>query len=519
MHPMGAMVLHLGIGAPLLVCPDPVLHCGRIPSLRQGCSSCRGPPLGVFSVQTFFVPDEYWQSLEVAHNSVFKYGYLTWEWTKGIRSYIPPLIIAGLYKILQITGLDTANILIYSPRILQAILSAYSDLCFYRWSGTRKWAIFCLATSWFWFFTGSRTLINSLECALSTIAFSMFPWPGKGIEENSKFIWIVSLLFVIRPTSAIIWFPICIYHLMIQKKSWIRVIIEQYLPIGIIVLSFSILLDTWVHGTFVVTVYEFIKFNLVEDIGSFYGTQPWHWYLSSGLPAILGIEFIPFVLASVVVLKNRKVHPNELVILGTIVFALALYSFLPHKEFRFILSLLPLVFYISSRFLSAWSRKAGKAAVWLVAAVIFSGNVVPIWYLGMVHQRGTLDVMEPLRQISMKNPQDTHLLFLMPCHSTPLYSHLHINVTTRFLTCMPNFNKIDGYLDEADTFYKDPNAWFRQNYPPNGSLPSHIILFDILEPNIGDILSRYKQTHEIFHTDIPLSSRIGNNILIHKMLD
>lgn len=66
----------------------------------------------VFLVQTFFVPDEYWQSLEVSHYLVFNYGYLTWEWIKGIRSYIPTLIFAGLYKMLQCIGMDTATNLV-----------------------------------------------------------------------------------------------------------------------------------------------------------------------------------------------------------------------------------------------------------------------------------------------------------------------------------------------------------------------------------------------------------------------
>nr|XP_023015260.1 GPI mannosyltransferase 3-like [Leptinotarsa decemlineata] len=142
-----------------------------------------------------------------------------------------------------------------------------------------------------------------------------------------------------------------------------------------------------------------------------------------------------------------------------------------------------------------------------------------MWYLSMIHQRGTLDVMDALKRISLKNPNDTNLLFLMPCHSTPLYSHLHVNVTTRFLTCTPNFNKIDNYVDEADLFYENPNGWLRQNYPPNGTLPTHIISFDILQPNIRDILSRYRQTHEIFHTDFPTSPRTGKFVLIHRRLD
>lgn len=62
--------------------------------------------IGAFFVQTYFVPDEYWQSVEVAHKIVFDYGFLTWEWALGIRSYIYPLIIAGFYKLLEIVGLD-----------------------------------------------------------------------------------------------------------------------------------------------------------------------------------------------------------------------------------------------------------------------------------------------------------------------------------------------------------------------------------------------------------------------------
>lgn len=71
-----------------------------------------------------------------------------------------------------------------------------------------------------------------------------------------------------------------------------------------------------------------------------------------------------------------------------------------------------------------------------------------------------------------------------------LFSHLHVNVTTRFLTCVPNLNEVDDYVDEADTFYNNPSAWLRVNYPPKGTLPSHIIMFDVLAPQLGDILSR-----------------------------
>lgn len=61
----------------------------------------------VFLVQTFFVPDEYYQSLEVAHNFVFGYGYLTWEWQEGIRSYTYPMMFSFLYKVLKLLDWDS----------------------------------------------------------------------------------------------------------------------------------------------------------------------------------------------------------------------------------------------------------------------------------------------------------------------------------------------------------------------------------------------------------------------------
>ena len=156
-------------------------------------------------------------------------------------------------------------------------------------------------------------------------------------------------------------------------------------------------------------------------MGSWYGSQPWFWYLSVGFPAVLGIHFLPFVLATLVIIKNRASHPNELVLLSSIVFSLTIYSFLPHKEFRFLLPLLPIALYVSSRFLSAWSRKANTWRLWSVALILFLGNLGPAYYLGYVHQRGTLDVMEPLREIASRNPNSSSFLFLMPCHSTPLF--------------------------------------------------------------------------------------------------
>jgi phosphatidylinositol glycan class B len=66
----------------------------------------------VFVVQTWFVPDEYWQSLEVSHRLSFGYGYLTWEWLEGIRSLIYPFLFFIPYKLLAYFSLDNPKALV-----------------------------------------------------------------------------------------------------------------------------------------------------------------------------------------------------------------------------------------------------------------------------------------------------------------------------------------------------------------------------------------------------------------------
>lgn len=41
-----------------------------------------------------------------------KYGYLTWEWTEGLRSYSYPLFFAIIYKILHLLNKDTVELLV-----------------------------------------------------------------------------------------------------------------------------------------------------------------------------------------------------------------------------------------------------------------------------------------------------------------------------------------------------------------------------------------------------------------------
>ena len=130
--------------------------------------------ISVFVVQTAHVPDEYWQSLEVAHRLAFGYGYVTWEWDMKIRSYIYPFLLSVIYQALASISLDHVIILTTVPRVLQATISAYGEYKFYEWS-KNKWALYSLCINWYWYYCATRTLINTLETAFTMIALSIFP--------------------------------------------------------------------------------------------------------------------------------------------------------------------------------------------------------------------------------------------------------------------------------------------------------------------------------------------------------
>lgn len=74
----------------------------------------------------------------------------------------------------------------------------------------------------------------------------------------------------------------------------------------------------------------------------------------------------------------------------------------------------------------------------------------------------------------------------------------------RFLTCEPNFNKDENYVDQADKFYQDPAAWIRSNIPvyPRTAMPTHLILFENLLEKLTVFLNNYDIIHTLAHSEV-----------------
>jgi phosphatidylinositol glycan class B len=254
-----------------------------------------------FFICTTFVPDEYYQTVEPAFRSVYNVGVTTWEWSDGhqIRSFVPILPFIWLLKLVKYLSLDCTIIKTITPRVLQAILTAYSDVQLFNISKfivNTEYAcvvsfIHCL--SWSSIYCLSRTLANSTETALIIIGVSHLLAHQKTEEPTSPnasgIFWnrfysvstvvIASLSAYIRPTSLLFWIPLFILQFRAISRPF-EYLIFNCIPISVLVTELCILVDSQYYGTFAFTPLNFYTANISNNAAALFGVSPWHWNFS-----------------------------------------------------------------------------------------------------------------------------------------------------------------------------------------------------------------------------------------------
>lgn len=254
---------------------------------------------------------------------------------------------------------------------------------------------------------------------------------------------------------------------------------------------------SWDLQQLVFTPFLFFKVNVVNSISLFYGVHTWHWYLSQGLPVIF-TTFLPFLAYGFYrIYTNKLIYHRVQSLLCLAIWVIVIYSLLPHKEFRFIFPIVPILLMVSAYGL----QQIGSSSRWRKRMILFL--VVTQFpfalYLSLWHQRGTMDVMLWLRS----QQQVESIGVIMPCHSTPWYSIMHKEIPMWFLTCEPPLEKSKANtLDEADQFYQDPVAFLQTHQQDRLWPTSHLVLFDNLLPQVQDLLSEqgYKECKRFFNS-------------------
>ncbi|MFH4974539.1 hypothetical protein AB6A40_001248 [Gnathostoma spinigerum] len=425
--------------------------------------------LNLFLIRTWFVPDEIFQSVEVAHASVFGIGTLTWEWTHSLRSVFHPFVISLLFRFLRFFSLDTNFAIILFPRLLHSLLFAFADLFFLKLAirflptlTAAKYALFSYMSCWFIWYCAPRTLSNNLEMILTLIALNWYPFSLSRKSSSCQMVWpymtVGVVTIFIRPTAVLFWVPLGLWHLWRVDHPFM-LLYKTCLPSMLPVLAISILLDSFIYHRFTITIWNFAKFNVFEGGSGHFGVHPWHWYISQGLPLTFGVQLIAVAGGLLLVLKQKSVSLLPFLLS---VWYILFHSCLAHKEHRFVLPIMPLMCLYAGNFLarSAYRR--------LFVFLILAFNIPLALYSGLFHQIGPCSAVKELTSMlssaERRSENSSTLVLLMPCYSLPHYSYFHgFNVSFVSLDCSPNLDHIVNYVDESDSFHNDPVFWMLSN--------------------------------------------------------
>lgn len=509
-------------------------------------------------VVSFFDPDEYWQSMEVAHSISFGYGHLTWEWAQQIRSFLHPLLFASLYSTLRVLHLDSPWAVQWVPRFFQAMILAAQDILVYLLAlrlirgaqrfAVARWAFILECCLWFNIYCGVRTYSNCAETFLITLALLFWPLSVRTSSHLGLALFFAGFSVAMRPTAAIFWAVMVLVYLMqrprvsqlIQFVGWCGVM-------GVLWIVVIVVSDGWLYGRWVFVPWQFVQFNVLRGVGSYYGTHPMHWYFTEAIFVVF-FTVLPMILVGVVavllrmnrpaLVRNMPDHQLGALLSGSLLFVLV-FSLLGHKEFRFLYPIVPSMMVVGGygvySFLESIPSLDGILSRgkrrWLVIALLLV-NVPMTLYFSQAHQVGTTSVMEHIQQ----DETISDVFILLPCHQTPYYSFVHRPLALDFPDCSPPVGddpSLVGYRTENSEFLRDPAEFLRtlflpsQNSRPSWlhaertsfprSLPSHFVTYEKIAVQRGVeefmVEHGYQRCQQFFHTLTPLDEIQSDVIL------
>ncbi|XP_044265784.1 dol-P-Man:Man(7)GlcNAc(2)-PP-Dol alpha-1,6-mannosyltransferase [Tribolium madens] len=254
------------------------------------------------------------------------------------RSFIGPLfisiLVAPIVSILQLFEINK----FWAQYIVRFALGGCVIASFHVLSRTlgkifgRNWQLWFMAVtvtqSHFMFYL-SRPLPNIF--ALPIVLLALNSWL-KG--ENKQFILFSGAAIIIFRAELALFLGLLLLYDLINKRITLKRFFQMAIPGGVAFLLLSVVIDSifwnrplWPEG-------EVLWYNTVLNKSSQWGTSPFLWYFYSAIPRGMATSVFLIPLGLYFDERVRKLC------IPTLLFVL-LFSFLPHKELRFIIYVFP----------------------------------------------------------------------------------------------------------------------------------------------------------------------------------
>jgi alpha-1,6-mannosyltransferase len=181
---------------------------------------------------------------------------------------------------------------------------------------------------------------------------------------------------VFRSELAILVATITIYLFASQRISITGVIIPAGIGGLVIGLLCTVPIDSFFWQSFPLwPEWTGFYYNTILGRSADWGVSPWHFYFANALPRLL-MNPLTYLVCIPVALANATSRKQSLDILIPSLSFVGLYSFLPHKEWRFILYIIPGLTGVAAAGASwIWTRR-GKSIIYAVVSLALVGSVL-----------------------------------------------------------------------------------------------------------------------------------------------
>ncbi|KAF9955678.1 dolichyl-P-Man:Man(7)GlcNAc(2)-PP-dolichol alpha-1,6-mannosyltransferase [Mortierella alpina] len=220
-----------------------------------------------------------------------------------------------------------------------------------------------------WLFYAGRTLPNTFALAIVNVAYSYWlqasSQPSRYVTEQKLMRMIDALVLgtiLFRSELVILLGPIVLLELIMTRIRFWKTVQEGLLA-GVLSIALAIAVDSWFWRQWMWAEGAVFWYNAVLGKSVAWGISPWHTYFTQLLPKISGLALPLALLAVVVEQRIRRYMLPAGVFVG-------LYSFLGHKEWRFVIYVVPIL-NLGAAILISWIAKRKSLAYRMITLAVF----------------------------------------------------------------------------------------------------------------------------------------------------
>jgi len=288
-------------------------------------------------------PDEHFQIFEFA---AFKLGLtfdndLPWEYHFQMRPTLQPAMVVVLYRFLALFGLNNPFFIAFLFRLVSAFLSLYAiklviDLYQndFKHQRTKIWFIVLSVFIWISLYNNVRFSSENWSGNLFIIGFVLMQVKKPKIWTYLVVGALFGLAFVIRYQAAFMVLGFGMWLLIQRKDAFGKLVLMAMAFFAMF--GLGVVIDKWYYGEWVLTTWNYLKWNILADRVSSFGLEPWYYYITQTIADAIPPFSILYIIGFLWIIFKRP----KSAIAWTILPFMAIHFLIGHKETRFMFPIL-----------------------------------------------------------------------------------------------------------------------------------------------------------------------------------